>query len=366
MKYIYYHIIVLYFLVSCKTNHNENYINIQCETLQEYELENTDFNILTPVKYIVLHSENEATEIAYIDKIKVFNNKIYIADKMSSKLVVFDTTGKATGHVGHKGHGPGEYINISDFSIDKEGNIYILDYNNLSLLKYNPENDFISSQKLPFNAEVFQCLSDNKFAFGLTANNPGKYPHDHIIITNKNLEKEKTITRYKNNNTDDNFHLSSFGFTETKDGIFYHKPIDDYVYVLDHSGNLKNIFFFDFGNKRVPDSYRLNIEDKLESFTNYTTLTYFTLVYDNYIYGSLFDKGNYKQFVLNKNTHKIYKKTDESIDKYGHWFGTCGNYLVSVFPPIFEKNNYPSDFPDDLKKVLAEEKIVLCFYSVKP
>ncbi len=366
MKYInYYLLIVACFWTSCKTNYKENNTSIPFNALQEYRLEDSKFDILTPVKYIVLHSGTENMEIAYTDKIETFDNKIYIADKTSSKLVVFDTTGKAIGCVGHKGHGPGEYINITDFSIDKEGNIYILDYNTSSLLRYNKENDFIGSRKLPFNAETFQCISDNKFAFSLTANNSGKYPADHIIITNNDLEKEKTIARYENS-TDDNFHLSSFGFTKTKNGIFYHKPIDDHVYLLDDSGNLKNVFLFDFGNKLVPDSYRTNIEDKLEAFTNYTTLTFFTLIYDNYIYGSLFDEGHYKQFVLDRNTHKIYKKTDESIDRYGHWFGTCGSYLVSVFPPIFEKNNYPSDFPNDLKKALAEEKIVLCFYSIKP
>ena len=366
MKYIYYYILIVFcFCVSCKTSYKENCTNIPFYAFQECELECTDFNILTPVKYIVLHSENEATEIVYTDKIEVFDNKIYIADKMSSRLVVFDSTGKAIGCVGHKGHGPGEYINIADFSIDCDGNVYVLDYNSLSLLKYNSQYDFISSQKLPFYAEVLQCLSDNKFAFGLTANNSGKYPHDHVIVTNKDLEKEKTIARYEND-TDDNFHLSGFGFTKTKEGVFYHKPIDEHVYLLDDSGNLKDVFLFDFRSKRVPDAFRKNIEDKLELFANYTALTFFTLVYDNYIYGSLFDKGVYKQFVLDRNTHKVYQKTDESIDKYGHWFGTCGGYLVSVFPPIFEKNNYPLDFPDDLKNALAEEKIVLCFYSIKP
>lgn len=365
MKF-YCHILMLLCLgASCKTSQKENHTHIPCDVLQECPLEDSGFDILSPLKYIVLRSDHQNTKIASADKIEMFGNKIYIADKISSKLVVFDSTGKAIGHVGHKGHGPGGYINIADFSIDHDGNIYILDYNNLSLLKYNPQNDFIGSQKLPFYAETLQCLSDNKFAFGLTANNSGKYPHDHVIITNKDLEKEKTIARY-GNNTNDNFHLSGFGFTKTKDGIFFYKPIDDYVYLLDYSGNLKNVFLFDFGNKRVPDSHRTNIEEKLESFTNYTALTYFTLVYDNYIYGSLFDGGSYKQFVLDRNTRKIYKKTDESIDKYGHWFGTCGSYLVSIFPPIFEKGNCPSDFPDDLKKALAEEKMVLCFYSIKP
>lgn len=356
-------LLLKFLLLSCSVKEKTNVETIDFSNIAEYPFSETGFNLIHPNKYIIL-SPMEGENIASIDKVEKVGEKLYIVDKMSTAVTIFDTTGAYVGHVGRKGHGPGEYINIADFSTGEKGAVYILDQNLSSIITYDSCGNYISTGYLPFNAEVFQCLPDGRFIFGLTSQNPGKYAMCQTILTELDLTLVDSQVRY-GKNTDDNFHLSGFGFTRTTDGMYYHKPIDDYVYLFDRNGILKSTFLLDFGQDRVPDAYRSNIESHIDALADYSTSTFFTLAYKNFVYGSLLHHGSYIQYIMDRSEKKLYFKSDESVDEYGHWIGVCGDELVSVFPPIYDKENCPFNFPESVKQGSSEGKWVLCFYTMK-
>ena len=53
-------------------------------------------------------------------RIIFLNNLLYISDKLTNTLFVFDNTGKFIRVISNKGNGPGEYINITDFAVNPE------------------------------------------------------------------------------------------------------------------------------------------------------------------------------------------------------------------------------------------------------
>jgi hypothetical protein len=87
----------------------------------------------------ILLETNESCLIGSINKMRVSDKYIFILDTDIAKgLFVFDKKGNFVRKIGNAGHGPGEYVNPSDFTISYENNtIYILDYASNRINKYN-------------------------------------------------------------------------------------------------------------------------------------------------------------------------------------------------------------------------------------
>lgn len=365
MNRLFFFLLFTAFLGGCRPGANSPGISetFPMDKLTEKNLSETGFEVVGRPRYIALQPTVEKDQISSVDKVLLFGNKIYVADKFLKKLTVYDSTGRLQQHIEKKGHGPGEYVDISDFSIDPRGNIYVLDNQTLSLLKYDSAGIHLQTVKMPFRSDAFQCLSHGKFIFSLPALGKENRPADQLLLTGNNLKTEKVLLQY-DSPTDENFRLSGFGFQKTTQGIFYHKPIDDHVYVLDESGNLTHVYYFDFGKRRVPESDKQNVESKVENrFGNYTTLTFFTIVGKKYIYLSLFDRGEYKQALVDLRKNIFYTKSDETVDPYGHFIAYCDSTLIGYIPNVFE-GNIPADYPPDLKTILKQGNPVLCLYSI--
>ncbi|GHT79045.1 hypothetical protein FACS189464_3470 [Bacteroidia bacterium] len=100
------------------------------------------------VKTIILET-NENCLIGGINEFQVFNNYLFILDRISAKsLYIFDKSGHFVRKIGQLGKGPGEYIKVIDFTIDtKNGIIYLLDFH-YKILKYKIDGTFIQSFRI--------------------------------------------------------------------------------------------------------------------------------------------------------------------------------------------------------------------------
>ena len=101
-------------------------------------------------KTIILET-NENCLIKRIHGIEIFNEKIYIHDDKMKRLFVFDTDGKFKYEIGKPGAGPGEYVELSDFSIDRDKNvIYLWDEAKKNAMRFDLNTtEFISSIHIP-------------------------------------------------------------------------------------------------------------------------------------------------------------------------------------------------------------------------
>jgi hypothetical protein len=215
-------------------------------------------SVIKDKKYIKLDATNEDYFFKTISKISIVGENIYILDKRLKKLIVFDTAGTGIGCVGRRGQGPGEYLQITDFSVNERGDIYFIDgtFDNDRLFVFDKHRQFVSAKKIPFEADIVQCLPDDKLLFGLASwNNERESASRKIAIVNSELDIERVYGEY-DEYVDNNFWISSYMFINTRDCILYNKPIDNYVYEFSLEGQLQKAYFFDFGKK----TFLMNVE----------------------------------------------------------------------------------------------------------
>jgi hypothetical protein len=97
---------------------------------------------------------NEEALIGRVNKIAALNEFIIILDKSISKnLFIFDKDGKFIRKIGRIGNAPGEFVDISDFTIDSGNNIiYLLDSHSQRINWYEiSSGKFINSIRIKNN-----------------------------------------------------------------------------------------------------------------------------------------------------------------------------------------------------------------------
>lgn len=114
-------IFLLILLFSCtsrdKSNNEGITYTIKLADNQKTDLKYSD--IIDVQKWIALDTLNECI-IGDVAKIEDFNKEYYVLDKTIQKCVlVFDEHGKYLRRIGKCGQGPGEYVQIYDFTINK-------------------------------------------------------------------------------------------------------------------------------------------------------------------------------------------------------------------------------------------------------
>lgn len=103
----------------------------------------TELPPMKRIRYIPLET-TEASLIEEINKIIVRDSVFYIFDNMRKRVLLFDYEGKFISSIDKLGLGPGEYTYPSDMDVDKDGNIYVSDFQSRNIIKYKSGdgNDF--------------------------------------------------------------------------------------------------------------------------------------------------------------------------------------------------------------------------------
>lgn len=110
---------------------------------------------LTAPKVIPLGGSADCI-IREIYRMDIFDSIIYILDTKSCRLMTFDMEGHYLRDIGKRGNGNGEYISLSDFSIDhKNHSVYLWDEGKGNALKY----DLISGM---FISKIHHGLTDRQ------------------------------------------------------------------------------------------------------------------------------------------------------------------------------------------------------------
>jgi hypothetical protein len=117
------------------------------------------------VKTIILEN-NENALLGKINGMQVYKDWIFILDRQQNAGVyLFSKEGKFIRKYGRRGIGPGEYLQISDFTIDTDNDaIYLMDCDANQILKYKIlSGEYESSVKLESNnIQSFHIQYNNK------------------------------------------------------------------------------------------------------------------------------------------------------------------------------------------------------------
>ncbi len=130
--------------------------------------------------------------------------------------MVFGLDGVSQSKIGGEhGNGPNQYIDIADFDIDSEGNIYVIDGILDKMFIYDSDYSLKEIKTLPFEADILCITEDGNIIFGLSAWNKGENEGASIIVTYKDLKTLEVIAHY-DEFVDNAFWVSHYSFVKTK------------------------------------------------------------------------------------------------------------------------------------------------------
>lgn len=279
-------------------------------------------------------------QVAYKD------GRLYLSDGRFGKIVVYKDDGTPEMCLSRKGRGPQEYLQVSYFDIDRTGSIWVMDGQGNRLIQYSPEGSFLRRYDLEYEINYFKCLDSGNFLFGLAPWDDSGYKDKKVLLVDGNLNVISSFidaTEY----TDPNFEFPAQGFVSTGSGIFYHSPVDDYIYRLTPDGELEKSYYLDFGSQAFPEEMRKDIESNYEELENYRTLVNMVYIDDGKVIGSIWDGGMATDFIIDRRSDILYLR-DEAYGSL-HLVGIYGDSAIFYIPA-----GYPGDIPYMPESVKAE------------
>lgn len=194
-------IVLMLYIISC-SNRNEykdellSY-SISPVTKAKWNLH----NVIDSCFYVNLET-TDSTLLGNILKIEVDDSIIAILDDLSNSLQMFSIEGTPVGVIMKPGMGPGEYVQLSDFTISvKDKNVRILDAMQGKVIDYSLQGDLLSEKKLPFNTGV-SCiarLDDNIYVFDQKLRrNADEWKYDVLFLSESSdkIEKMRPYTNF--------------------------------------------------------------------------------------------------------------------------------------------------------------------------
>lgn len=199
---------------------------------------------------------------------RVHNNAeyIHISDVTSVYRLSYD--GKLISQLNRQGEGPDEYLNITDFSIDPKGNVWVLSRTGKTLSLYSWDGTMIKRIKLNIGVQNIGMLGNDILLYtGNEENDNNK--QIHLL----NTSNGKVVHSYKNINEDQSSYLHIKGNNAFRKGsantTIFTQLFNDTVYrITPDSLCIEHIF--DWAGHNIPESfYRKgysNIMDFFQAF----------------------------------------------------------------------------------------------------
>lgn len=207
--------------------------------------------------------------ISGIDELKMFDGKFYFKDKQQNSLFCCDSLGKKQFAIKRRGRGLGEYLDLTDFCIDKDI-IYVLDRLGPKIICYSAvDGRYLRLVKIETRGDYYALeVANNKlwllqsvYRFGRKNN---AYPLVAVDSTGKILSKKIAQNRRYINRLS-NHHMGG-ELCSHNNGINVRIPMHNAIYrILGDSVYMK--YKFDFGDKDI-DRFISNCDEDIsdESF----------------------------------------------------------------------------------------------------
>lgn len=328
--------------------------------------------------YIKLETVNDAL-IHNINRVNVFDNKIFIHDSGSGSILVFEMNGKFKYKIHNIGSGPHEYIQLSNFFIDRTNKLVLIhDLARNKILKYNTDDGTFKS--------IINIPDRNNFARDISVMNNGDFlcytsSKDRdgmcgIWITDKNgIFKKKLWTEtelYPFILADPKPVLIS-QLNDSLNSIF--DVINNIVYHYDGS-NLTKAYKFDFSELSFTTVSMYpglsNVKRTQRGLKNIVQTVY-SHETKNYIYSSWsIDSKGFNTFYIKKEHKLIILTGYETTDRVLGLDVPIDNPDILCFKIAASECNYILKIPtigEKIKKILqntkAEDNPILQLYYMK-
>lgn len=188
--------------------------------------------------------------IGEVSKLIFQNNLIYIADNISKSLFVFDISGKLKTKVHAVGNGPGEYVNISYFTVHGT-DMVLFDHYIGKFFIYDSSGNFIRDKVIGdiWTDGIF-CLEDQLYLLNSSKTELGCYK-----LFAMNLKDDSTIEKYipfDEPTINQGFGKNSYAHSKDE-ALLCFFPYDELYKV--QGDNVSLAYKIDFGDKQLPKQY---------------------------------------------------------------------------------------------------------------
>ena len=333
-------------------------------------------DVIDTVRYVSLKDDNVIFS-GRIDKLMSKGDTIYIFDsRMSKSLSAYKKDGTFLFNVGKLGGGPGEYIELGNFTIDNQY-FYCIDNAMRKILVYDINNGaFVRKLDMPIYVDDIALFDNGNFIF-YSDNRSGQAA---IHIANRDLKIIDELLHYSEDDYSSMATVSAF--TESKDKIVFSCYANDTIVVFDKKSHLDPIrYVVDFGNYRLSKMEKSN-QSSMNEAKYILPPVYIT---DNMMIGDVnipYPVGNdywmYGAFAYNMSTNQLYQngKIDEILsgkipmeDKLILPIeGVANNEIISMIDDYeryqdLVKLGFPAA-PKHIEQQLKEAEPLLVFYKL--
>ena len=288
----------------------------------------------------------EKSMIKYASEVKFMEDKIYVLsrDRIESRFRIFNRDGSFFGHLNRQGRGPGEYVRILCFALNREnGKIYIYDDGSKKILAFDKKLNFIEEKEVPFTFWGFEFIPPAHFAFRASGSNPKKYRY-HVILTdsNFNITDKFLPSKSKNEGT-----IGSEEFIRTpKENLLFAPNWTDTVYSISSNG-VRPQYQIEFNKDDVPPERIYQKGSKAILKSDYIYSHIFNVINNKAVVQYYTDEQRHLSIIDMESEAQIFSDNDIRDD--------MGFFLDNPGISFFNKNKigytiYPSSLPKKKEK----------------
>lgn len=365
---------------------NINYDLAETIKLEEKEpIELKGSSIIDTAWYVPLET-TEQNILGSVDKILTSGEMIFILDRTTQSINIFNSKGQFFKRIANKGRGPQEYSVIRDFTLDiSEKKIVIYDDFLSKLFFFDFDGGYIGSREVPFIFNHLAVLGKQYIYY--TGNSPNKdkvYIEDYFLLREKqdnSIELAVKNLKYDISlKAQDQFHFSGNHLSLAL------PVVDNTIYKITHNKTIP-VYTIDFGknvidrellkNKKFREDIIQPLNDrKLPIFSGTHLMT------EKFLYFRYVENGEFTAVFYNRANGEFIKWRNFISDDQYSLFSitpTYANYNEDIFLTVLNSNTFTKGKPfinrpalnkTKQLKILAEniqpiDNPVLFFYKVK-
>lgn len=327
-KYIY--LFVCLVLCACASNVTvvTDYVNVNEDCPED--------TFFSDYSYIRLRKSEPM--ISQIKDLRMCNDKLFILDK-TSKLFIFSTDGEFINVIDKRGHGPNEYIVVTDYDI-MDSTVYVLSRPQKKVYTYSFTGEQKGTYKLNDYYNGLRVMSSDRFCLASENSNDQKY-NFVIYDVKKNSYAAKFSPFTKNESM--LFSGSHSFLGRNKDTLYVCNPLSTEVTEIkgEKSGETKK---YSFNTKeQLPDDIsEFTFEQVHKKYTNKPVVKNLSLYCKTlnfeYIGYELFGKYGLSFFLTKikgdgtTETMMILNDINKNFPYVSSPYDVVGNKIVSVMP----------------------------------
>lgn len=303
---------------------------------------------LFEIKELIPIEANQPT-ISDITKVRIYDDNIYILDKLQKKILSVDIDNrKVTDFINKQGLAKNEYLNIEDFDIASDGCVLILDDESRKILVYDKDGNY---------KRIIRSVNGNSLA---VSDNGTIGLHNYLTENDENVRilssdgKTKYVIRCENDMVKHKIYNGNEIIANGND-FYFCNPFDFNVYKIENETK-QAVAQFNFGKRQGDiDKIRdMNVKEFIRFFQKNRDITNIEHlnIYDGYI---LFSTSNCDQVLFEIKTNKVVCLSNMdnpygilftspiTIDKQGYFyiFISESNIRNALIPFIKNGGNVP-------------------------